>query len=118
MTNIDKTIAALDRAIRDLAAAAADSRSGSINSMRASADVPPLRALRDALAAEPRAWAAFASNGNCRIWFGDRASAERWNERYNTPGAELSPLYEFGSAPLVAVKESLTVDGQTIGTIP
>lgn len=66
--------------------------------------------VRAALTKEPRAWAAFAPNGNCRIWFGDRASAERWNERYNTPGAELSPLYEFGCASPATVKESLTVE--------
>lgn len=43
---------------------------------------------------QPKAWAVFAPDGNCRIWFGDIEAARRWKARYEpTLSSELTPLY-------------------------
>lgn len=43
---------------------------------------------------EPVAWAVFAPDGNCRIWFGDIEAAQRWKAGYEpTLSSELTPLY-------------------------
>lgn len=53
---------------------------------------------------EPVAWAAFASNGNCRIWFGDKASADNWAEATGIHGP-LTPLYTAPPAPACSVPD-------------
>jgi|GEM_PF-3310547 len=53
---------------------------------------PP--AAMPAQASDPVAWAVFAPDGNCRIWFGDIEAARRWKAGYEpTLSSELTPLY-------------------------
>lgn len=39
----------------------------------------------------PIAWVSLTATGNCRIWFGNKASADAWAERNGMPA--LTPLY-------------------------
>ena len=46
----------------------------------------------------PAAWFCLAKNGNVRIWFSDKESADRWAKENELFG-ELMPLYPSASMP-------------------
>ena len=41
----------------------------------------------------PVAWAVFADNGNCRVWFREKKFADLWIANHGGAGDALTPLY-------------------------
>lgn len=63
----------------------------------------------------PIAWASFVENGNCRIWFSNQESAEKWGRKnnltlvplYATPQSNVQPTLEITKKAKVATDGSI-----------